>query len=117
MHTMMRRLGGGGVLLILAGGLVLAPTGPATAAPTGCFVDRGLTDATALCHSGAGASVLEAECLGFFVPQAQSAPVFGRYSGFESQRTPVGGAMRVTCISDHAVGIATTAFVIPVAAP
>ncbi|MEU7765551.1 hypothetical protein AB0B25_10575 [Nocardia sp. NPDC049190] len=115
MHTMMRRLSGGGGLLILAGGLVFAGSGPAAAAPTGCFVDRGLTDAAALCHGGEGASVLEAECLGFFVPQGESAPVFGRYSGFESQRTPVGRAMRVTCISDHALGIATTAFVIPAA--
>ncbi|MGO4616379.1 hypothetical protein AB4305_19080 [Nocardia sp. 2YAB30] len=115
MHTTMRRISGGGGLLVIAVGLVLTGAGPASAEPAGCFVDRGVTDAAALCHSGEGSSVLEAECLGFFVPPAQSEPVFGYYSGFESQQTPVGRAMRVTCVSDNTVGIATAAYVMPAA--
>jgi hypothetical protein len=117
MRTMMQRVYGVSGLLLLAGGLVFVGAGPASAAPTGCFVDRGITDAAALCHSGEGWSVLDAECLGFFVPPAQSSPVFGHYSGFESQQTPVGSAMHVTCVSDTALGVATTAFVMPAAAP
>ncbi|MFR9751584.1 hypothetical protein ACL02S_11160 [Nocardia sp. 004] len=114
-HRMMVRVCGGAGLPVVAGGLVLAAAGPAGAVPTGCYVDRGVTDAAALCHSGEGLSVLEAECLGFYVPSAQSGPVFGRYSGFESKRTPVGTPMRVTCVSDSAVGVATAAFVVTVA--
>ncbi|MGQ4619629.1 hypothetical protein [Nocardia sp. R7R-8] len=113
MHTMMRRVGAGTVLLFLAGGLVWAGSGPAGAEPAGCYVDRGVTDAAALCHSGEGTSVLEAECLGFFLPSAGSGLVFGYYSGFQSRETPVGKPMRVTCVSDGAVGIATLAFVVP----
>ncbi|WP_157106965.1 hypothetical protein [Nocardia arthritidis] len=113
MHTTIRRVGAGTVLLFLAGGLVWAGAGPAVAEPAGCYVDRGVTDAAALCHSGEGASVLEAECLGFFQPSERSGPVFGYYSGFESRQTPVGKPMRVTCVADGAVGIATLAFLVP----
>ncbi|MBF6189855.1 hypothetical protein [Nocardia implantans] len=113
MHTMKRQLGAGAVLSFLAGGLVCAGAGPAAAEPGGCYVDRGVTDAAALCHSGEGASVLEAECLGFFLPSERSTPVFGYYSGFESRQTPVGKPMRVTCVSEGAVGIATLAFIVP----
>ncbi|MEU6189782.1 hypothetical protein [Nocardia sp. NPDC047038] len=113
MHTMMRRVGAGTVLLFLAGGLAWLGAGSAAAEPAGCYVDRGVTDAAALCHSGEGASVLEAECLGFFLPSERSGPVFGYYSGFESRQTPVGKPMRATCVADGAVGIATLAFVVP----
>ncbi|MGK8489495.1 hypothetical protein [Nocardia asiatica] len=114
MHTMMRRMGTG-VGLLLSTGVVWLGAGPAAAEPTGCYVDRGVTDAAARCHSGEGASVLEAECFGFFLPSVRSGPVFGYYSGFESQETPVGKPMRVTCVADGAVGIATLAFVVPAA--
>ncbi|MBF6219527.1 hypothetical protein IU479_15575 [Nocardia abscessus] len=113
MHTMMRRVGAGSGLLFLVGGVALAGAGPAAAEPTGCYVDRGVTDAAALCHSGEGVSVLDAECFGLLLPSVRSGPVFGYYSGFESQETPVGKPMRVTCMADGAVGIATLAFVVP----
>ncbi|MER7450745.1 hypothetical protein ABTW96_10705 [Nocardia beijingensis] len=113
MHTMKRRVGAGTVVSLLAGGLVWVGAGPAAAEPEGCYVDRGVTDAAALCHSGEGASVLEAECLGFFLPSERSAPVFGYYSGFESRQTPVGKPMRATCVSEGAVGVATLAFIVP----
>ncbi|MBF6338366.1 hypothetical protein IU450_21070 [Nocardia abscessus] len=117
MHTMMRRVGAGTGLLFLVGGVAaLAGAGPAAAEPTGCYVDRGVTDAAALCHSGEGASVLDAECFGLFLPSVRSGPMFGYYSGFESKETPVGKPMRVTCVADGAVGIATLAFVVPAAA-
>ncbi|MGK8525313.1 hypothetical protein ACRS6B_28935 [Nocardia asteroides] len=112
MHTIMRGAG----LLVFVGGLVWAGAGPAAAEPTGCYVDRGVTDAAALCHAGEGKFVLDAECLGFFRPSVRSGPVFGYYSGFESQQTPVGKPMRVTCVADGAVGVATLAFVVPAVA-
>ncbi|MEU2038081.1 hypothetical protein [Nocardia niwae] len=115
MHSTTRRVGVGTVLLLFASSFVWAAA-PAEAEPAGCYVDRGVTDAAALCHSGEGASVLEAECLGFFLPSERSGPVFGYYSGFESRQTPVGTPMRVTCVADGAVGIATLAFLVPAAA-
>ncbi|WP_330232435.1 hypothetical protein OHA40_08045 [Nocardia sp. NBC_00508] len=115
MHTMMWRVSVAIGLLPFGGGLLFAGAGAAGAMPTGCYVDRGVTDAAALCHSGEGSAVLEAECLGFFVPPGHSGLVFGHYSGFESQQTKVGKPMRATCVSDGSVGIATLAFVIPAA--
>ncbi|WP_174184465.1 hypothetical protein [Nocardia barduliensis] len=115
MHTRTRRVGAGIGLLFFGGGLVWAAAAPAAAEPTGCYVDRGVTDAAALCHSGEGASVLEAECFGLVLPSVRSGPVLGYYSGFESKETPVGKPMRVTCMADGAVGIATLAFVVPAA--
>ncbi|WP_454199715.1 hypothetical protein [Nocardia sp. Marseille-Q1738] len=114
MHTIMRRAGGAIGLLSIGVGLVFIGAGPAGAVPTGCYVDRGVTDAAALCHSGEGSAVLDAECLGFHVPPG-SGPVFGYYSGFESQQTNVGKPMRATCMSDGSIGIATLAFVLPAA--
>ncbi|MEV6322302.1 hypothetical protein AB0M45_14070 [Nocardia sp. NPDC051787] len=114
-HTIMRRAGGAIGLLSLGIGFVFIGAGPAGAVPTGCYVDRGVTDAAALCHSGEGSAVLEAECLGFHVPPGHSGPVFGYYSGFESQQTNVGKPMRATCVSDGSIGIATLAFVLPTA--
>ncbi|WP_040775821.1 hypothetical protein [Nocardia pneumoniae] len=113
MHTMMRRAGGAIGLLAFGVGFVVIGAGSAGAEPTGCYVDRGVTDAAALCHSGEGAAVLEAECLGFHVPPGHSGPVFGYYSGFESQQTNVGKPMRATCVSDDSIGVATLAFVVP----
>ncbi|MGQ4596526.1 hypothetical protein [Nocardia sp. R6R-6] len=115
MHTMMRRASGAIGVLALGGGLVFAGAASAAATPTGCYVDRGVTDAAALCHSGEGSAVLAAECLGFYLPPGQSGLVFGYYSGLESQQTTVGQPMRATCVSDGSVGIATLAFIVPTA--
>ncbi|MFI6165154.1 hypothetical protein ACIBCN_00060 [Nocardia sp. NPDC051052] len=108
----MRRIVGGGGLLVLACGLVIG-SADAAADPGGCFVDRGLTDAVALCHEGYGSSILEVECLGISVPATPDGPIFGPYSGTDSASAAVGQSMRASCVTSTGLGITTRAFVTP----
>ncbi|MEU7141263.1 hypothetical protein ABZ942_17550 [Nocardia sp. NPDC046473] len=111
LSTELRRIIGGGCLVVLACGLTIGRAHPAAADPGGCFVDRGLTDAVALCHEGYGSAVLEVECLGISVPPTPDAPIFGPYSGTDSAPTAVGEPMRASCWTSTALGITTRAFV------
>lgn len=108
-----RRIIGGGCLVAFACGLVIGTAEQAAADPGGCFVDRGLTDAVALCHEGYGSSVLEVECLGISVPATPDGPVFGPYSGSASASAAVGQSMRASCVTSTGLGITTRAFVTP----
>ncbi|WP_433662904.1 hypothetical protein ACQPW1_12625 [Nocardia sp. CA-128927] len=113
MSIVLRRIVGGGCLVVLACGLVVGRADRAAADPGGCFVDRGLTDAVALCHEGYGSSVLEVECLGISAPATPGGPIFGPYSGTDSVSTTVGQPMRASCVTSSALGITTRAFVSP----
>ncbi|WP_405161732.1 hypothetical protein OG203_36265 [Nocardia sp. NBC_01499] len=113
MRTVLRRIVGGGCLVALVGGIVIGTADPATADPGACFVDRGVTDAVALCHEGYGSSVLEVECLGISVPATPDAPIFAPYSGTDSAPAAVGQSMRASCITSSALGITTKAYVSP----
>lgn len=113
MSTVLRRFVGGGCLIVLACGTMLARADRATADPGGCYVDRGLTDAVALCHEGYGSTVLEVECLGISVPATPDSPIFGPYPGTDSPAAAVGQSMRASCVTTTALGITTRAFVSP----
>ncbi|GAA5068843.1 hypothetical protein [Nocardia callitridis] len=108
-----RRIAAGVGLTLLAAGFALAGTATASADSGDCFVDRGVTDAAALCHSGTGRYVLSTECQGFFVPPGQVVPVYGPYRGSVSTPTPVDQPMRASCLFGGALGITTGASLAP----
>lgn len=110
LSIVLRRIVGGGCFVVLTCGLMI---GRAHADPGGCFVDRGLTDAVALCHEGYGSTILEVECLGISAPATPDGPIFGPYSGTDSASAAVGQSMRASCVTSTALGITTRAFVTP----
>ncbi|MFG1792403.1 hypothetical protein [Nocardia sp. NPDC049149] len=109
MSSTLRRIVGGGCLVVF--GCCLVTAAPAVADPGGCFIDRGVTDAVALCHEGDGTASLEVECLGISTPAGPGSPVFGPYSGTDSAPSAVGQPMRASCVADGMLGITTRAFV------
>ncbi|QIS02445.1 hypothetical protein F5X71_09015 [Nocardia brasiliensis] len=113
MSILLKRIGGGGCLVTLASGLLIAGSGSAQGDPGACYIDQGLTDAVARCHDGDGASVLEIECVGLMTPSTPDGQIFGAYSGTDSVPSPVGQPMRASCISDDTLGFTTRAFVTP----
>ncbi|PXX60187.1 hypothetical protein DFR70_11027 [Nocardia tenerifensis] len=97
---------------MLASGVAVRPAESA-ADPGACFIDRGLTDAIALCHNGDGSSVLEVECLGISALSTPGGPILGQYPGVGSAPSVAGQPMRASCWTSSTMGITTRAFVAP----
>ncbi|WP_306361689.1 hypothetical protein [Nocardia sp. CC227C] len=91
-------------LVGITAGMVVGAGGAAQAAPTDCVIDRGLVDATAVCHAGTGNSVLYVDCVGFYVPPTRYLPVFGNYRSGKSNHAPVGTTMHASCGLGIALG-------------
>jgi hypothetical protein len=96
MKSLSRRTGLGASLLGITAGMLIWAGGTAQAVPTDCVAAKGLFDATAVCHSGTGNSVLFVDCVGFYVPPTRFIPVFGNYRSNKSNHAPVGTVMHAS---------------------
>jgi hypothetical protein len=93
----------------IAGGLMVYAGGAAQAVPTDCAATKGIFDATAVCRSGDGNSVLFVDCVGLHLPPGGFIPQLGNYRSEKSNHAPVGTVMHASCL----LGIALDTVVVP----